>query len=142
MAITEYVHALGEGARKRHYHERRRGRVVAFAVQLEVELRGQWVPVVRYDMAHGQAHIDLYETPTRKTKHFLDLSPAEAMTLADEDIKENWKQFPRDQKFNAWARRLARRQRESGRPIVIVTINRVQPPKSRLIPPRLEIEAA
>ena len=21
----------------------------------------QWVPVVRYDMAHGQAHIDLYE---------------------------------------------------------------------------------
>lgn len=51
-------------------------------------------------------------------------------------------QLPRDPKFNAWARRLARRQRESGRPIVIVTINRVQPPKSRLISPRLEIEAA
>jgi hypothetical protein len=62
-------------------------------VQLEVELRGIWVPVVRYDMAHGRAHIDLYETPARKTKHFLDLSPAEAMTLADEDIKENWKRY-------------------------------------------------
>jgi hypothetical protein len=51
-------------------------------------------------------------------------------------------QLPHDPKFNAWSRRLARRQRESGRPVVIVTINRVQPPRSRLISPRLEIEAA
>ena len=53
MAVVEYVRALGEEARKRHYHETRRGTVVAFVVQLEVLLRGVWVPVVRYDMAHG-----------------------------------------------------------------------------------------
>lgn len=93
MAITEYVYPLGAGARKRHYHETRRGRVLVFAVQLEVELRGAWVPVIRYDMAHGRAHIDLYETLTRKIKQFLALSPAEAMTLADEDIKENWERY-------------------------------------------------
>ena len=37
--------------------------------------------------------MDLYETPTRKTKQFLDLSPTEAMTLAEEDIKENWEWY-------------------------------------------------
>ena len=58
MAIVEYVRALGEGARKRHYHETSRGNVAVFVVQLEVELRGAWVPVVRYDMAHGQAPIE------------------------------------------------------------------------------------
>ncbi len=66
---------------------------MAFAVQLEVELEGDWVAVVRYDMAHGRPHVDLYETPTRKTKHFLELDPAEAATFADEDIKENWERY-------------------------------------------------
>ena len=51
-------------------------------------------------------------------------------------------QLPDDPRFNAWARRLARRQRESGQPVVLVTIARVQPPKSRLISPKLQIEAA
>jgi hypothetical protein len=93
MAIVEYVRALGEGARKRHYHETRRGNVVAFVVQREVELRGVWVPVVRYDMAHHQAHIDVYETPRRKRKQLLDLPPGEVMTLAEEDIPDNWERY-------------------------------------------------
>ena len=93
MAVVEYVRPLGEGARKRHYHETRRGRVIAFAVQLEVEFQGNWVPVVRYDMAHGQVHVDLYETPMGRTKRFLELTPAEAMTLADEDTKEHWERY-------------------------------------------------
>ena len=93
MAIVEYVRALGEGARVRHSHETRRGTVVAFVVQLEVELRGVWVPVVRYDMAHGQAHIDMYETPRRKQKQFLELPPGEVMTLAEEDIRDNWERY-------------------------------------------------
>ena len=93
MASIEYVRALGEGAREWHCHETRRGTVVSFVVQLEVELRGAWVPVIRYDMAHGRAHIDLYETPTRKRKQFLELSPAEALTLAEEDLKENWEEY-------------------------------------------------
>lgn len=93
MAVVEYVRALGEGALIRHFHETRRGRVVAFVVQLEVELRDVWVPVIRYDMAHGRAHIDLYDTPRRKRKEFLDLPPAEVMTFAEEDIKDNWEAY-------------------------------------------------
>lgn len=51
-------------------------------------------------------------------------------------------QLPDNPKFNAWARRVAKQQRESGQPLVLVTIARVQPPKSRLVSPRIEIEAA
>ncbi len=93
MVVVEYVRALGEGARIRHYHETRRGKVVAFVVQLEVELRNVWLPVMRYDMAHGQAHLDVYETPRRKRKQFLELPPGEVKTLAEEDIKDNWERY-------------------------------------------------
>ncbi len=93
MAIVEYVRTLGEGARIRHYHETQRGRVVAFMLQLEVELWDTWVPVIRYDMAHDQAHIDMYDTPKRKRKQFLELPPGEAMTLAEEDIRDNWGRY-------------------------------------------------
>lgn len=51
-------------------------------------------------------------------------------------------QLPDDPRFNAWARRLAKRQRESGQPVVVVTVRRLQRPKSRLVAPRLEIQAA
>jgi hypothetical protein len=40
--------------------------------------------------------LDLYDTPRRKTKQFLELSPADAMTLADEDIKENWETYQQE----------------------------------------------
>ena len=93
MAIVEYVRALGEGARQRHCHETRRRTVIAFVVQLEVELRGSWVPVIRYDMAHGRAHIDVYETPRRRRKQFLNLPPGEVLTLAEEDIRDNWERY-------------------------------------------------
>ena len=51
-------------------------------------------------------------------------------------------QLPDDPNFNAWARRLAKRQRDRGQTVVLVTIARVQPPKSRLVSPKLQIEAA
>jgi len=51
-------------------------------------------------------------------------------------------QIPGDTKFNTWAQRLAARQREAGQPVVRVEVKRLQPPKSRLVSPRLQIEAA
>ncbi len=47
-----------------------------------------------------------------------------------------------DPKFNVWARRVANLQRESGQPVVLVTIRRVRPAKSRLVAPKLEIQIA
>lgn len=51
-------------------------------------------------------------------------------------------QIPGDSKFNAWAKRLAERQRAVGQPVVYVTVERLQPSRSRLVAPRLQIEAA
>lgn len=88
--ITEYVLPLGQDARKRHIHETRRGRVISFMVQLEVRVGDRWRPVVRYDSAHGFAHKDRYYLDGRTIKMDLHLSFNEALTIADEDIKNNW----------------------------------------------------
>lgn len=61
MAEKEYLIRLGEGARKRHYHKTDKGNLLAFMVQLEVEVEdGIWKPVIRYDCAHDFAHRDRY----------------------------------------------------------------------------------
>jgi len=93
LTVTEYVIPLGKNARKRHRHETDRGKVTGFTVQLEVYVNDQWREVIRYDSAHGFAHIDRYYLDGRKVKKELNLKLNEALTLADEDIKENWKAY-------------------------------------------------
>lgn len=93
MSVTEYVIPLGENARKRHYHETEKGEVAAFAVQLEVFVNDQWREVIRYDSGHGFAHIDRYYLDGRKVKKELNLKLNEALSLADEDIRENWNAY-------------------------------------------------
>jgi hypothetical protein len=93
LNVTEYVIPLGEDVRKRHYHETGKGKVISFVVQLEVFVNVEWREVIRYDSAHGFAHIDRYYLDGRKVKKELNLKLSEALTLADEDIKENWKAY-------------------------------------------------
>ena len=93
MNYTEYVIPLGENTRKRHCHEVEKGNVVSFCVQLEVFVNGKWHAVIRYDSAHGFAHVDKYYLDGRKFKRELYLNLNEALTLGDEDIKENWKDY-------------------------------------------------
>jgi hypothetical protein len=93
LAIIEYVIPLGEKARKRHYHETDIGKVIHFTVQLEVLVDDQWRVVIRYDSTHGFAHIDRYYLDGRKVKKEVHLKLRDALTLADEDIKENWKVY-------------------------------------------------
>lgn len=68
-----------------------KGKVTSFSVQLEVFVNNLWQAVIRYDSAHGFAHIDQYYLDGKKIKKELHLKLNEALTLADEDIKENWK---------------------------------------------------
>ena len=93
MNVTEYVVPLGENARKRHYHEADKGKIISFSVQLEVFVNDVWQVVIRYDSSHGFTHIDQYKLESRKIKKELHLSLPESLTLADEDIKENWKVY-------------------------------------------------
>lgn len=93
MAERTYTRALGENARKRHYHKTEKGNVVDFAVQLEAKLEGEWKPVIRYDCSHDFSHIDRYNVRGEQEKEVLDLPYAESLTLADEDINLNWENY-------------------------------------------------
>ena len=93
LSVTEYVIPLGENARKRHYHETEKGRVSALMVQREIFVNDRWHEVIRYDSAHGSAHVDRYYLDGRKSKEDLHLKLGEALTLADEDLKENWQTY-------------------------------------------------
>ena len=71
MGEKTYTRALGEDARKRHFHKTERGKVISFAVQLEVKVEGTWQPVIRYDCAHDFSHIDRYTyAANKKRKRF------------------------------------------------------------------------
>ncbi len=93
MGEKTYVRALGEGARKRHYHKTDKGAVIGFMVQLEVAVNGIWRPVIRYDCAHDFSHIDRYNVDGKQEKEQLQLPYDETLTLADEDIDLNWETY-------------------------------------------------
>lgn len=93
MPEKTYTRTLGEEARKRYYHKTDKGKVIDFVVQLEVEVQGEWRPVIRYDCAHAYAHIDRYNLQGEREKEELQLSFAEALTLADEDIDLHWESY-------------------------------------------------
>jgi hypothetical protein len=66
---------------------------VRFVVQLEIVHRDEWIPILRYDMAHGAPHVDRYGTPSSKTVRRLDLSPAAALTHADQHVNAHWMRY-------------------------------------------------
>lgn len=75
-----------------------RGDVTRFVVQLEYNSKDdKWLPVVRYDNAHGRPHRDILD-PGGKTikKEWLDellghdVSMAEGLTYGQDDLKRNW----------------------------------------------------
>ncbi len=70
-----------------------RGKVVRFVVQLEIGLVGEATtrPVIRYDTAHGFAHIDRYNRRGKRKKEHLAITDFnQALTVAEQDIKQHW----------------------------------------------------
>ncbi|HET8562412.1 MAG TPA: hypothetical protein VFM35_00935 [Candidatus Binatia bacterium] len=62
-------------------------------MQLELEIKGKWQAVIRYDTAHGYAHIDRFNLEGKRRKETLHLSLSDALTRAERDIKQNWQHF-------------------------------------------------
>lgn len=88
---TEYVIRLSSTDRYRHIHVRMKDRIVFFRVQIETLIGDKWMPVVRYDTAHGFVHRDLLDRHGNATKTPLfnqDLN--DALTFAENDLKTNW----------------------------------------------------
>ncbi|MFN8495555.1 MAG: hypothetical protein U0350_48615 [Caldilineaceae bacterium] len=74
------------------------GQVLEFMVQLECrfEESERWVPVVRYDTAHGFAHCDRlhpYNATTKTAMATRDYN--EALDVAMKDLALNWAEYRR-----------------------------------------------
>jgi hypothetical protein len=90
MAEKEYLILFDINTRKRHYHVTEADRIIKFVVQLEVKTGDKWKEIIRYDCAHYYAHKDCYNNKGQCRKINLYLDYEDALTLADDDINENW----------------------------------------------------
>lgn len=80
--------------RYRHYHVSRAGKIIEFRIQLEILVDEKWLPIVRYDTAHGKAHRDLLHASVKQTKDwFQGYSIEEVLTIGQKDIMENWSDY-------------------------------------------------
>jgi hypothetical protein len=80
----------GDTIRVRYSHEH--GRVVAFMVQLECWVEGDWKPVVRYDTAHGWPHRDTLDWAghvVAKDPMPAGITYKDAMVRAERDLIAN-----------------------------------------------------
>ena len=93
MKEVRFTIALDADVRIRHLHRTDRGKVLRFTVQLEVFRGTRWRPVVRYDSAHGQAHLHRYHPKRKAVRESLSLGFADALTFAEGDLRHNWELY-------------------------------------------------
>lgn len=79
-------------AQVRAWLEREDGRVLRFAVQLELNIGGEWRTAIRYDNAHGFCHRDLIrrDGTTEKTPIFWG-DNNQTFTTAMTELRREWK---------------------------------------------------
>ena len=95
MVKTEFLIRLSEEDRYRHVHFSSKGKISYFSIQIETEVNGIWLPVVRYDTAHGFAHRDILNVKgeeVSKTPLF-NQDYNSALTFAESDLKLNWESY-------------------------------------------------
>jgi uncharacterized protein YeeX (DUF496 family) len=90
MSEKQYLILLDVDVRERHYHYTEAGRIKKFVVQLEVKTGDAWKEVIRYDCSHDYVHKDCYNKEGKSRKINLYLDYEDTLTLADDDINENW----------------------------------------------------
>lgn len=65
-----------------------------FMVQLEINLKEKWKPVIRYDTVHGFAHRDILKADGRTEKTPLPIGDFNsALTFAEMDLRANWELY-------------------------------------------------
>ncbi len=93
MAEVEYLLPVWIDTRIRHSHRTEQRRIVAFSLQLEVEVEDGWKPIIRYDTAHGSAHIDRFNLRGKLRKEWLIEGFRDALARAERDLKQNWQVY-------------------------------------------------
>ncbi len=96
IKTRSFVSPLTDDCRLRHHHRRIGKTIVQFVIQLEVRhpKDGTWLPVVRYDTAHGFAHRDRLHPDGRSEKTALPVQDyAQALNYAETELKEQWQMY-------------------------------------------------
>jgi hypothetical protein len=91
--------ALGLGAKLHYELVRARKEILRYTVQLTVEMDTSWVPVIRYDTAHGSPHKHIYKRDGKERTQAVDiiydgdLGYQQAAVMAFKDLEENWEAY-------------------------------------------------
>ena len=103
MRLVEFRRFLDNDNALRVRFELEQGRVTKFMVQLECRFANdaKWIPVVRYDTAHGFAHCDKLHPYKAATKvEIATRNNNEALTTAMNDLANNWRGYRR--RYEQW----------------------------------------
>lgn len=86
-----FVEVEPERARVRCGYQRVGKTIARFTVQLEIEHSGVWLPVVRYDNAHGFCHRDDLHPDGTQNKTAVYVGDVNTtFTYAIQDLRTNW----------------------------------------------------
>lgn len=102
MRLVAYIHAFDDNNILRIRFELDRGRVLSFVVQLECYFEDNgWLPVIRYDTAHGFAHRDKIHPQKETEKTEIPVRDyEEGLNYAADDLKVNWREYRR--RYEEW----------------------------------------
>jgi len=96
----EYLRPLTPDDYLRYRITTDQGQVVDFVLQYETNVGGHFLPVVRYDRAHGYLHRDTLDSQGNPVdKQPVPMGPGmslkQALADADADLRSNWQRYRR-----------------------------------------------
>lgn len=103
MRTVEFRRLLDYDNALRVIFETERGHILRFVVQLECQFveDGEWIPMVRYDTAHGYAHRDILHPTQKEEKTEMPVQNYnEALTIEMDDIVE--KRYDYHRRYEEW----------------------------------------
>ena len=102
MRLVAFNHIFDKDNIVRVRFELERGDVLSFVAQLECFFESVgWIPVIRYDTAHGFAHRDTMRPDRGAEKSEISVrSYKEGLNYAIDDLKANWQSYRR--RYEEW----------------------------------------
>ena len=103
MRTVEFRRFLDYDNAVRVKFESELGRIIRFVVQLECQFveAGEWIAIIRYDTAHGYAHLDIMHPNKKEEKTKMSVQDYnEAFTIAMEDVVD--KRYEYRRRYEEW----------------------------------------
>lgn len=103
MRTVEFRRLLDDENALRVRFETERGQILRFVIQLECLFSedGEWMPIVRYDTAHGYAHRDVMHPSQKEEKTEMSVQDYnEAFNIAMDDIVK--KRYEYRRRYEQW----------------------------------------